>query len=753
MSAYLDVAVPFPIYKTFTYASPQGLESQPRPGCRVLAPFRSRKLVGMVVGLDPSPPPGTPIKEIHEVLDEEPLLSPAQIELGTWLSRFYLSPPGEAFRIMLPPGLMARDASAQGGAKRFWPTRRQLGVTALESPEGKLTARQAKAYQLLSDLDLPVLLTTFRKETGIGEAVLKALSKKGAVRIEPVTVNRSPWQDFGRLYRHREVERHDLTQDQADACGSIQRLLAEGGFQSLLLHGVTGSGKTEVYLRAIEQVLDDGGSALMMVPEIGLTPQAAHVFRAWFGDQVAILHSALGEGERFDQWRRIREGLSRVVLGTRSAVFAPVSDLGIVIVDEEHDASYKQDETPRYHAREAALQRCRIEGALAVLGSATPQLETYYSSIDKGRHRYQVMPKRVRDRPLPAVHVVDMREEFSKHGKGAVISQRLGDEISLRLERKEQVLVLINRRGYSPVLLCRSCGNCEQCENCSISLTFHQRFHRLLCHYCGFERRPPKECRVCGKEYIYYLGEGTERIQELLQEAYPKAVIDRLDRDAASRKGAYDRILGNFSKGETDILVGTQMIAKGHDFPQVTLVGVLSADQALRLADFRAAERTFQLLTQVAGRAGRGAQPGEVVIQTYFPNHYSLKCSSAQDYLSFYKQESAFRRRFRYPPFLLLANLLIQARERDDALTLAQRTAERLQIQRDQHSDRGRMRILGPAAAPLERLRGEHRFQILIKTVSRKEMHTVLMASIEDLEKAKADLRKISVDVDPLSLL
>ncbi|MEE8583387.1 MAG: primosomal protein N', partial [Acidobacteriota bacterium] len=588
----VQVAVPLPIFKTFSYSVPEFLQERVQVGCRVLVPFGHQKLVGLIVEVPEEPPQGTKLKDLIDVLDDDALVSPCLIQLGLWLSRFYFSPPGEAFRVMLPPGLLLKKVT-QRAARKFWPVRKQLGVSSLQAdfPASDLTVRQKKAFEKLSECELPVLVRTFGRQTGFSEGILKALAAKGAIRIEPVVVHRTPWADFGRLYKHRPVVRHSLNADQQRVLQLINEHLEEREFASLLIHGVTGSGKTEIYLRSIERVLQQGRSALILVPEIGLTPQASHIVRGWFGEQVAILHSALSSGERFDQWRRIRQGDCRVVLGTRSAVFAPVKDLGIIVLDEEHDASYKQDELPRYHAREAALQRARLEGALVVMGSATPQLETYYHATESRRYGYQAIEERVRNRPLPKVRIVDMRHEFAKRGRDAVVSEMLEEGIRKRLERKEQVLVLLNRRGYSPLLLCRSCGATEQCENCSISLTFHQKLNRLVCHYCGYFRPIPQECRECGKEYIFYVGEGTEKIQQVFQEMFPEAVVDRLDRDTVGRKGAYDRILGNFSAGRTDILVGTQMIAKGHDFPQVTLVGVLSADQALKLPDFRAAER------------------------------------------------------------------------------------------------------------------------------------------------------------------
>jgi primosomal protein N' (replication factor Y) len=581
-------------------------------------------------------------------------------------------------------------------------------------------------------------------------SVLQTLVSKGIIRMEAVESYRSPW---SQSEASPEVQKHDLNSDQRRIFEKIEQHLSMSKFHSMLIHGVTGSGKTEIYLNAIASTLAQGRSALVLVPEIGLTPQISRYFRAWFGEEVAILHSALSEGERFDQWRRIREGCSRVVVGTRSAIFAPLADLGIIIVDEEHDGSYKQEELPRYHARDVALKRGEIEQALVILGSATPQLETFYHSVHDGAPEYETLSSRILERPLPTVHVVDMREEFQKQGKAVVLSQHLQEAIVERLDRKEQILILLNRRGYASALLCRSCGSTEICENCSLSLTYHQDSNRLLCHYCGYLKSVPKRCGTCGKEYIHFLGHGTQKVQEILESLFPKAAIARLDRDTVQRKGSFQRILGAFGSGQTDILIGTQMIAKGHDFPRVTLVGVLTAEQALRMADFRAAERTFQLLTQVAGRAGRGEHPGEVIIQTYYPNHYSLKYARSQNYRLFFEEEIRFRRNFRYPPFTALANLMVQGRPQTKARQAAEQVAGLLLEQRTRLSAQQRMRVLGPAQAPLEKLKGDYRFQILIKSTNRKELHEVLESAMEELGQKRTTGRKHSIDIDPINLL
>lgn len=740
----VEVAVPLGIPQTFTYEDPGGTAE---PGCRVLVPFARRHLVGLVVARNDTEPQ-RPVKPIRSVLDRRPLLNPTLLELGLWISSYYLAPPGEVFRTMLPAGLLTRQASPDDNPDAFWPARLQAAVVELADAEPSgLTPRRQEVWEHLRRQALPVLVCDLVREGMASHALLKALARMGAVRIEPIDVWRSPWS-----VPAAEAVRHPLNPEQERVLKVVLERLGQG-FSSALLHGVTASGKTEVYLNAIEAVLHSGRTALVLVPEIGLTPQMSRQFRGWFGSRVAILHSALSDGERFDQWRRIRAGELTVVVGTRSAVFAPLDRLGLIIVDEEHDASYKQAETPRYHGRDTALKRGQIAGALVLLGSATPQLETWHASLYRKLHTYLPMRTRIQARPLPVVHIVDMRTEFEKHGKAAVICDLMREMIQDRLARDEQVLVLLNRRGYSRFLLCRSCGYVETCVACSISLTYHQEANRLSCHYCGYSRSVPVACPQCTKPYLYYVGEGTEQIEELLRKFFPGAKIDRLDRDTVQRRGSLDRILESFASGRTQILVGTQMIAKGHDFPAVTLVGVLGADLGLKLADFRAAERTFQLLTQVAGRAGRGERPGEVVIQTYFPNHYSLKHACTQEYEAFSLRELAFRRKFRYPPFSALANLLVRGRDPDRAWKQAKELAETLRAVAAGSESGSSVRVLGPAPAAIEKIKDDYRIQVLVKSTSRKALNQVLTQSLAELRSRRRNLDRVAVDVDPVNLM
>jgi primosomal protein N' (replication factor Y) (superfamily II helicase) len=535
-----------------------------------------------------------------------------------------------------------------------------------------------------------------------------------------------------------------LTSDQARALAAIEETR---GFQPLLLHGVTGSGKTEIYMRAAGHFLEAGKTSLILVPEIGLTPQLTERFAERFPGQTAVIHSSLTKRQRIDEWLRIYRGEATIVIGTRSAVFAPLQNLGMIVVDEEHETSYKQEEVPRYNARDTAVMRAKLARAAVVLGSATPSMESFRNA-EANKYHYIGMSTRVEDRPLPGVEILNMRDEFVTEGKQVVFSRRLLQAIAARLERSEQTMVLLNRRGYAAFLLCRKCGFTFQCSSCSVALTFHRGIDRLLCHYCGLARKPPSRCPDCDSEYIHYVGEGTERLEAELKTIFPDARIGRIDRDAMRHLRDYHRVLGDFREGKIDVLVGTQMIAKGHDFPGVTLVGVVGADAVLSLPDFRAAERTFQLLTQVAGRSGRGDRPGEVLIQSYFPDHYTFQLACTQRFEDFYARESRYRKAMFYPPFTALAGILVSDRDAERAAKVAREVGEFLDSLRSQA-----IRILGPAPAPLERIKQAHRHQLLIKSSSRATLHTMLERLQAHIEEKKITSTKIIVDVDPVSLL
>jgi primosomal protein N' (replication factor Y) len=547
----------------------------------------------------------------------------------------------------------------------------------------------------------------------------------------------------------RTPELHLLTPAQEAALADLSARLEKGGFAAALLHGVTASGKTEIYLRLISRCLERGRAAMMLVPEIALTPSVEAQFLQRFGGRVAVLHSGLSETDRHREWQRARRGEARVILGTRSAVFAPATDLGLIIVDEEHDASYKQQETPRYHGRDVAVVRARLERALILLGSATPSLE---SSLNAREGKYQLLKleERVAGRQLASVEVVDMREEFRETLSNVPISRRLQEEIKAQLDARAQTMILLNRRGYAWFILCRSCGQSPRCVNCSISLTYHRREHRQICHYCGYSAPVPTRCPSCGSEYLHFVGEGTEKLEDKFAEMFPGARVERLDRDVARRPEQYARILGEFRRGKIDILVGTQMIAKGHDFPGVTLVGVVSVDVGLSLPDFRSAERTFQLLTQAAGRSGRGDAPGRVLVQTFYPEHYAVRMAAEQNYDAFYSKEIRFRRVMHYPPVTALANVVAQDVTLERAARVAQVVAKFLE---SQDGDSRALKILGPSPAPLAKIKGRHRIQFLLKSASRARLNQVLRHLMDYCDQQSIPPRSVMIDVDPMSIM
>ncbi|HMG76234.1 MAG TPA: primosomal protein N' [Pyrinomonadaceae bacterium] len=754
------------------------------------------------------------LKEIQELLDVDPPLTSEVLEITRWVADYYAAPWGEVMRAALPAGINAtveqiiaitalgrealsdleigsaakvrtsalrllategefelnafclrigaaktpqwlRELEADALIDRSYRTRstvtrakRRKAVRLInsegDSDNKRVTQAQQRSIEVLRAHQSAMAVSDLIKAADVSESVVRTLVKRGVVQEFEEDVRRDP------LSRAElpDTEVFKLTNAQNDALRSIERRLGEKVFATLLLHGVTGSGKTEVYIRSMQAALDLGRGAMMLVPEIALTPILSRRLRAHFGGRIAIFHSSLSKGERFDEWSRLRSGEARVVLGTRSAVFAPVQNLGIIVVDEEQDSSYRQEESPFYHARDTAIVRAQKESAVVVLGSATPSLESFHNA-QTGKYEYLYLPERVANRPMARAEMIDMREVFARRKKPAVFSEELLREIAATHARGEQTIILLNRRGYSSFILCRSCGESINCPNCDVTLTYHQTDRTLVCHYCNHHQRAPSQCPACASRYIYYVGEGTEQIEELLRKRFPTMRIGRIDRDTKSRRHQFEKTLIDFDKGELDLLVGTQMLAKGHDFPNVTLVGVVSVDAGLALPDFRAAERTFQLITQVAGRAGRGDLPGRVLIQTYHPHHYALRHACAQDYRGFYDEEIRHRRNHGYPPFVALALLLIRHKDPARARTIAQQLRQALVEANRDHA----CRILGPAPAPLARLRGEHRVQLLIKSRSRKQMRAVIDAALQNLEKAGNDLRSVTVEIDPVSMM
>ncbi len=643
---------------------------------------------------------------------------------------------------MAREGLVRLTQPLKGAASAF----RRVRVARL-TDEGRarlaggtpLGTRQREALERLEaapgGVPVPVL-----RAARIPDGTLRRLAELRAVTIVSEVVEREP-SAFELLEDSEPV--HALTPGQRQVVEALEASAGSGVFEVALLHGVTGSGKTEVYARLARAAVARGRQALVLVPEIALTPAIAARLRPVFGARVAVQHSGLSAGARHDQWHRIRRGEVDVVVGTRSAVFAPLPSVGLIVVDEEHDGSYKQDESPRYHGRDVAVMRGKRDHALVVLGSATPSLESFRHA-DNGRYRRFTLPQRIGSRPLPTVRVVDMREELAEHGPDVVLSTPLAEAIDGRLADREQALVLLNRRGFAASLLCRGCGQPLECPDCSVSLTFHRAAGRARCHYCGYSRARPAACPRCSGTVLEHVGFGTERVQAEIERRWPAARIARLDRDTVRRRGGAARLLQRVASRELDVLVGTQMVAKGHDFPGVTLVGVVSADIGLGVPDFRAAERTFQLLTQVAGRAGRGSAPGEAIVQTLHPGHYAIRHACDQAYAPFYGEELRFRRALRYPPVVSLVSVVVHGAQRDrtvreaSALVAWLRAAPR------------RFTVLGPAPAPLARLRGRYRVQLFLKGGRRAEMREALLRVLDEHPRLK---RRVVVDVDPVSML
>ena len=739
----VSVAVPVPFLDLLTYNVPPHL-AMPVVGARVRVPIGSRTVTGCVVEAPATADAPAETRDLIEIIDDEPFLPPAIVDLCRWVAEYYLAGIGDAMAVALPPG--ARD-KASGFRTRRVASLTAYGRSAADAASGtelRLTAKQREALTTLAAIAGPVALSELR-DRGLAADLVGRLAGRGLVSIVEETHERDPFEQAAAAIVP-DASRQ-LTEEQQAAQERLAALADTREFQVALLHGVTGSGKTELYLRLAQRVCASGRQVLMLVPEIALTPSVASLFRGAFGSRVAIQHSALSDGERHDQWQRIRRGDVDLVIGTRSAVFAPLDLLGLVIVDEEHDSSYKQEEAPRYHGRDVAIMRASRAGALVVLGSATPSMESYQNAVS-GKYARIVLERRVLDRPLASVRVVNMREEYADEGPDVVISRDLAASIEDRLARREQVVVLLNRRGYSTAVICRQCGDTFDCPNCSISLTVHAARNgwRARCHYCNYSVMVPKVCRKCAAPYLEHTGFGTEKVEQHLRDRFPDARIGRVDRDSVRRKGALASLLSRFAAAELDVLVGTQMIAKGHDFPGVTLVGVISADVGLGLADFRAAERTFQLLTQVAGRAGRGERPGEAVIQTLYPEHYSVRLATRQDYVGFFDKEIVFRRGMRYPPLVAMVNVLVRGRSFDEAMQTAAEVVRRL----EPGAVSGGFSILGPAPAPLAKLRGEHRVQFFLKGTRRAEMRQALRAVLAGMPEIR---RRVTVDVDPLSVL
>jgi primosomal protein N' (replication factor Y) len=734
----VEVAVAAAVRGTFTYRVPRELAREVSLGQRLAVPFgRNRRATGYVVGFPTSPPPGLELRDVTEVLDADPPFTPRLVELVRWAEEYYLVPPGELLRAALPPGLNARGG--QAGPERRGVEYAAPAPGAAEAVErlARAPARRALLEYLLARGRIPV--EELRAAFPRGRAALTGLARKGLVLLDRET----PVTRAGVLAGER-AHAPELTPSQAAALAELSPAL--GRFAPFLLHGITGSGKTEVYLHLIAAARAAGKGALVLVPEIALTPQLSGRFRARFGDDVALMHSGLSASERHGEWTRLRRGGAHICVGVRSAIFAPVPDLAVIVVDEEHDPSFKQDEGPAYHARDLAVVRARIEDAVLVLGSATPSLETLENAA-RGRYRRLELPARIDDRPLPEVRLVDLgrlRRGGREVGPG-LVSGELADALAATLAAGQQSILFLNRRGYQTLVLCEACGEEARCTECSVSLTHHARRGVLVCHTCGLTERMSVACPACGG-VRFGIGVGTEQVEEAVRALLPAARVARLDRDAVGSADDTAALLARFARREIDVLVGTQMVTKGHDFPGVTLVGVVLADTALALPDFRAAERTFQLLTQVAGRAGRGADPGRVLVQTFHPSSPAIACAATHDYATFAAGELARRRRFGFPPFVRLLALRVEGSE-----TGARRAAEALAHAARPLLSAG-LSMLGPAPAPIERIRGRSRWQLLFRASGPPALFRVHRA-LAGVARRPPGGASVRFDMDPHAML
>jgi primosomal protein N' (replication factor Y) len=805
----VEVAVGLPVYGTYTYGMPEPGRAAALIGHRVLVPFGRRKVTGYVLGpgqaIDPQQ-----VKPVLEVVDDAPLFPAPMVPFFKWIAEYYLHPLGEVIKCALPGGLTLHDVAvfsvtARGRAalseplvlprekellkrlirrpatlrelkkgrddvppatlihgmqRRGWVeklrqvhgrgvrarTERFVALSAGPPPEG-LTRQRLKILQFLEDHGEIPLRRLIRK-VPTTPATVAALEKQGAVTLVERAVYRDP---FGEAVEPDTPPR--LTRDQREVVAAVTGGLGHG-FQTFLLAGVTGSGKTEVYMQLAAEVVRRGYTVLVLIPEIALISQMERRFRARFGERIAVLHSRLSAGERYDQWVRIQRRQVSIALGARSAIFAPFSDIGLVIVDEEHDTSYKQEGSLRYNARDLAVLRAKFENGVALLGSATPSIQSYYNAL-QAKFTAVELPRRVEKRPLPKIAVVDLRVHRDQRGLRRFFSPELRQAMSATLDRHEQVLLFLNRRGFAGFAVCSDCGEAVRCRHCDISLTFHQAAGIYKCHYCGFQRAAPLNCSHCGSSKITPLGIGTEKVEDAVRTLFPEARVARMDSDTLSRKGSMVRLLKDLRHHRFDILVGTQMVAKGHDFPNITLVGIVCADLSLSFPDFRAGERTFQLLAQVAGRAGRGDAPGQVVLQTYNPSHFSITAAQQQDFRSFYDQEIRFRRALGYPPFARIILLRISGRDPDRTADHAHALGRLChELRRSRPPYRDTLEILGPIEAALARIAGRYRWQIMLKGTAVQTLHR-FVETLVYRHGAFFNHRsvKVAVDVDPFSVM
>jgi primosomal protein N' (replication factor Y) len=809
---FVTVAVNIPSQKTFSYAVPPALQKEITTGKRVLIPFGKRRLIGYIIDVSQSTT-CEDIKEIIEILDPEQLFNEDDLEFYRWVSQYYIYPLGQALTEILPGGIDPKSdrcisiVKGNQGTNDFQMSASQrniidalsqipagLTLTRLKKIIGKkdiyrdINILQSKGFIAVGDItQKPGIAPKMEKIVTLNhQNVIKTkLTKKQNLLVDflslhgssPVAALREKFKNVLPLIRgleqqnlvcitEEEVSRHHgqcpdigvgglvITQneDQEDAFGEIVTGLESARFSPYLLHGITGSGKTEVYLNAIGETLRMDGGVIFLVPEIALTPQLISRFnRRFVNQEIAVLHSGISKSARYDQWRRIQRGEIRVVIGARSAVFAPVRNLRLIIVDEEHDTSYKQDDRMRYNARDLAIMKAKLHAATVIVGSATPAIQTYFNTM-KGKYKHLVLPRRVEDRSLPKVDIIDMKREAKGDSQvsSRILSRSLKDEIQDTLERKQQTLLFLNRRGFHTFMFCLDCGNSFKCLNCAVSMTYHASESSLKCHYCDFTIKPSASCPECSGKRIQSYGVGTEKLEDEVRRLFPHARIGRMDSDTTARKGASEKILKALERRDIDILVGTQMITKGHDFPYVTLVGVISADTSLNMPDFRSAERTFQLLTQVSGRGGRGASPGRVIVQTFNPRHYAITRAREYDYMGFYEDELTLRSALAYPPFARIVNLHLSSLKKDKGMEGLEKLKELITDLLTINKLKGKVEVIGPAESPIAKIKGRHRWQLLLKGKDTREVHNLAK---DILSKASITGLDIKVDVDPLNFM
>ncbi|CAB1076178.1 Helicase PriA essential for oriC/DnaA-independent DNA replication [Olavius algarvensis Delta 1 endosymbiont] len=809
-TAYIDVAVALPVFHTFTYIAADPFKDALQPGARVLVPFGRRRITGYVFGFVRNPE-HQDLKPVLDILDKQPLFPAAMVPFFNWIADYYKYPIGEVVKYALPGGLNIYDYSMisitekgrsvleneqlspgavavlkhllagscrssslyknvekkiSGGLllkleKSGWIARnrklsrastkarleRFIRLSDNSSAVDQLSEPRQKIMAMLKD-DQEIALKLIKAEVPTAAALIKPLESLGHIRIIHKRVFRDP---FGESIKPDTAPQLNREQRQAvaQACQSLNH-----GYHPFLLKGVTGSGKTEVYMQVAAEVLKRGCPVLVLVPEIALITQIERRFRARFGECVSVLHSGLSAGQRYDQWTRIMQGEAMIAIGARSAIFAPFDNFGVIIVDEEHDSSYKQEGKLRYNARDLAVVRAKQNGCLVILGSATPSIQSYYNATTN-KFAELTLTKRVEDRNLPEIQIVDLRQARGTRGSHSFITPELNSAMEETLERQEQVLLFLNRRGFANFPVCGACGEAMRCKNCDISLTLHQRANAYRCHYCGYRRAAPSNCDVCGSPQIKHLGLGTERLEKMLTEQFSQARVARMDRDTTSRKGSIIKLLKGVKDQTIDILVGTQMVAKGHDFPNITLVGIVCADLSLNFPDFRAGERTYQLLAQVAGRAGRGDRPGRVILQTYNPQHFCISTARSQDFNAFYQQEISIRQALAYPPFTRMIQLKISGKDPDETKNHANLVGDHCRRLKTTHAAHYRsLDVMGPIEASLTRIAGRYRWQILLKGSNTGALHQFINQLRAEKHSCFTHRRiQVAIDVDPVFLM